>query len=68
MNQENITKEIWEKRRDLLQKARENKLSFSEFSMLEMHKETKGLLNPSGGLSEKGLATLSSIKMYLKGS
>ena len=57
---------IWEKRKELLEKAKRNDLSFSEFSMLDMHKETHNLLNPKGGLSNEGIATLNAIDMYLE--
>jgi len=65
---EDIPKEIWEKRKELLEKARRKELTFQEFNMLSMHKETEDLLDYTGekGLSDKGLSTLNAITMYLK--
>ena len=63
-----MSKQIWEKRAELLRKSRDKKLTFSEFCLLDMHEETKCLLNvgKDGGLSEKGISTLCAIEMYLK--
>ena len=62
-----IPKKIWEGRRDILIKARDKKLTFKEFNLLSMHKETKDYLNyEKGGLSEEGIAILNSIGMYLE--
>lgn len=65
---EEIPKEIWEKRKELLEKARRKELTFEEFNMLDMHKETTDLLDHTGknGLSAKGLSTLNAITMYLE--
>ena len=62
-----ITKEIWEKRKELLEKAKNKNLTFREFNLLSMHKETKDLLDytEKNGLSEKGILTLNAIEMYL---
>lgn len=56
----------WEKRAELLKKARDGKLTFNEFCLIDMHKETKDLLDSDKPmLSEKGLATLCAIEIYL---
>ena len=60
-----IPREIWIKRMELLEKAKRNELTFREFCMLDMHKETKDLLG-GNGLSDKGLSTLCAIKIYLE--
>jgi hypothetical protein len=61
------TKEIWEKRAELLRKARDGKLTFREFCLLDMHEETNGFLaKDKPTLSEKGLATLCAIETYLE--
>ena len=62
---EEVPKHIWEKRVELLRKAKEGNLDFREFCLLDMHKETTDLLGRNGGLSEKGLATLCAIETYL---
>lgn len=61
-----IPREIWEKRAELLRKAREGKLTFDEFNLMDMHEETRKLLGKNNNLSGEGLATLSSIEIYLK--
>jgi len=62
-----LTKKIWEGRRNILIKAKDKKLTFKEFNLLSMHKETKGYLDyEKGGLSEEGTIILNSINMYLE--
>lgn len=59
--------EIWKKRAELLRKARDGKLSFGEFNLLDMHKETRSLLAKSKPtLSPEGIVTLNAIEMYIE--
>ena len=60
------TREIWEKRKLLLEKARRKELTFNEFCLLDMHKQTKNLISKNGGLSDEGISTLNAITMYLE--
>jgi hypothetical protein len=61
-----ITRQIWEQRAQLLKKAKSNELTFTEFCLITMHKETKNYLNKTGGLSKEGTKILQSIEAYLE--